>query len=290
MTLQKPMAPILTKTSYRLLAQLVKARTGIQLEALNRSVVESRLKALAVRNHLDTASLCLAAARGQEALAHQICQEILINETYFFRDPRLFLALRDLVLPERLSLGHGEQIRCWSAACSTGQEPLSLAMLLQEGFPNLKPDLVQILATDIGEKALAQASAGTYNHAEIERGLSPGQKQAHFSEQGVHWVAKAPLRAAIRFSSLNLSAPWPDLGGLFDLVLLRNVLIYFDLDVRRQVLDRVLRRMKPGAYLLLGAGETLTGVHDGFQAAHWENSGCYQAVIRPAYVAQERAA
>lgn len=249
---------------FAFVADLVGRRSAIRLDPGKEYLVESRLGPLARERGLGIEEYLrrLRAGAPEDELA-AVVEAMTTNETSWFRDVAPFAALRPHVLPllrETAPAGAPDRIRVWSAACSTGQEPYSILMALGDGFD--MPS-VEIVATDLNEQVLARAREGVYSQLEVNRGLPAAMLVRHFDRVGAHWRVHADLRSKVQFRRHNLLDAAP--AGPFDLVFLRNVLIYFDLPTKRAVLDRVARALRPGGLLVLGAAETTLGVHDGFE-------------------------
>jgi len=210
---------------------------------------------------------------------HQILDEAMtIKETSFFRDRVPFELLRDKLLPELIrSNAQQRRLRLWSAACSTGQETYSLAMLLLEHFPQLAEWDVTILGTDVSQAACEAAKLGRYSKLEVKRGLPIGLLLRYFEADGEEWKVKDCLRRMVRFERANLCEPLP--AGLragwmkFDVVLLRNVLLYFAAEERARVLLEVHARMQAKGALLLGTAEQAEDSTDLFRVEL--EGGCY---------------
>jgi len=185
-------------------------------------------------------------------LERKIVEALLNNETWFFRDPHFFNALREDVLPALQASGK-RPVRIWSAACSSGQEPYSIAMTVHHHFPRLW-EQTEILATDLSDRMLDRAQRGVYSQLEVNRGLPASLLVRYFAEAGADWRIDPALGQRITFRPLNLTHEWPDLPGM-DVVFLRNVLLYFDNERRREVLGRVRSLMRPDGFLILGAAE-----------------------------------
>ena len=185
-----------------------------------------------------------------------VADAMTINETSFFRDGRPFELLRMEILPRVIAARpKGRMLRMWSAACSTGQEPYSLAMLVREHFPSLSHSQVQIEATDYSRDVLSRAEAGRYEQIEVNRGLPVRLLTRYFDQDGEAWVVKPELRSLCRFKWANLvNAPLP-VRGLFDVILLRNVLLYFAPQERRSVLAQVHGMLAQDGVLILGSSE-----------------------------------
>jgi chemotaxis protein methyltransferase CheR len=200
---------------------------------------------------------------------------MLNNETWFFRDSTPFAALAEHVIPHLLrTRGRHRPIHLWSAACSTGQEPYSIAMLLRQRYGSAASSF-SILATDICEAALKRAEAGLYRQLEVNRGLPSAMLTRYFTRQGLYWRVKSEVSAMVSFRHVNLAAEWPKLPSV-DVLFLRNVLIYFAAETRRQVLNQVRRVLRPDGYLFLGTAETPRDLNDAFRPVETGNSICYQ--------------
>ncbi|MGB4107905.1 MAG: protein-glutamate O-methyltransferase CheR [Alphaproteobacteria bacterium] len=195
---------------------------------------------------------------GQNAeLVQDVIDAMMTNETLFFRDEKPFKQFRNIVLPEILKkCGTRKSIRIWSAACSTGQEPYSIAMVLQEALPKIEEWNIHILATDISEKALAHARAGKYTQFEVQRGLPIQMAMKNFTQEGTNWQIKGHLQKMVKFEKFNLLGNMDKFGD-FDIVFCRNVLIYFSEDHKKMILQSLARRMLPHSYLFLGGSETI---------------------------------
>lgn len=204
-------------------------------------------------------------------LVQNIIDALMVNETYFFRRPTTFEDLRSQILPrlieKRLST---QRLKICCLACSTGQEPYSLAMTIDRYFPNLTTHWdISIIASDISSKTLQKAEAGLYSDWELSRGLDTELKERYFHQEGTHWRIDDRIRRQIQFRQANLigsldSLPyWP-----FDLILLRNVLIYFDTTVKRQILAKMRRLIADDGLLILGESETLLGLEEQFSISN----------------------
>lgn len=217
-------------------------------------LVRARLAPLLqAHGYTSIAELVAAARSGQGFAQEQIVDAMTINETSFFRDSHPFRALVDDVVPDLLRGGR-RSLRMWSAATATGQEAYSLAILMAENFPSVpEPD---ILATDVSQSVLERARSRTYTQLEVNRGLPAAALLRHFDQVGRIWRVKPDVARQVRFDRLNLTGPWPALP-VMDLILLRNVLIYFDDATRTSVINRAIARLRPGGYLLVGSAETL---------------------------------
>jgi chemotaxis protein methyltransferase CheR len=203
--------------------------------------------------HQTISDLLTAARAGHRLAQDQVVEAMTINETSFFRDSHPFRALAEQILPELLTPGE-RSLRMWSAAASTGQEAYSLAILMAEEFPRVPSPT--ILGTDVAASVLEKARSGVYSQLEVNRGLPARSLVRQFQQEGRNWRIKDNIAAMVRFQQLNLSLPWPSLP-LMDVIMLRNVLLYFDEDTRTTVIARAARTLRPGGYLILGSAETV---------------------------------
>lgn len=258
--------------------KLVRERIGVQL-ADKSYLIASRLQPL-IRNHnvADVDALIARMRAGDRAATADGVEAMTTNETSFFRDHHPFDALADEIFPELFRAKPEGRIRIWNGACSSGQESYSLAISLQEHFPTKAvPSRIEIVSTDVSPQMVERTRQGAYSRFEANRGLPAGLGQKYFDQIGRSWVAKPALRALITTRELNLLDPWVGLGR-FDLVLLRNVLIYFSNDVKRDILRRIRTEvLNPGGYLMLGASESTVGVDPAYQARRVGPSIVYQS-------------
>jgi chemotaxis protein methyltransferase CheR len=247
------------------ISTLVARESGVVLGPEKAYLVLSRLAPLA-EEHGGTLRSLLEHVEADHtgALAQEIVERLLNHETWFFRDPHVFDALAQDVLPELASRGRFP-IRVWSAGCATGQEPYSVAMAIEERLPRLL-DHVEVWASDLSERALARGRDGRYTQLEVNRGLPAALLVRHFDEDGEDWRVKPALKERVRFGRLNLAAPWPPLPEM-DVILIRNVLMYFGEPTRTEVLERVHRLLRPDGYLFLGAAEGTMPAEEAFSVA-----------------------
>lgn len=273
----------ITAESFTFVAELVRRRSGIVLESGKEYLVEGRLLPLAraaAAADVDTYVRGVRAAGRPEHL-EPIVDALTTNETSWFRDAQPFRALVDHIVPEltsRRSIMPDPTLRIWSAACSSGQEPYSIAMALADVLPASR---VRILATDLSGEILDRAKRARYNQLEVNRGLPAPMLVRHFTRVGAEWEVAPALRAQVSFARHNLLESVP-VGGPFDVVFLRNVLIYFDLATKQEVLRRVQRALRPGGYLLLGAAETTMGIDDTWERVPVGRGAVYRADSRRA--------
>lgn len=252
---------------FRIVARLLRDRSGLVLSEERAYMLENRLLPVArkwkLRGPGDIVKLIVE--KGDEGLLRDVIEAMTTNESSFFRDRQVFAHLRDEALPAMLhARTRGRTVRIWSAACSTGQEPYSIAMMLADLGPEFAGWRFEIIATDISTESLSRAREGSYSQFEVQRGLPIRALLRNFEQNGERWQIQARLRGTVMFRNFNLlSDPTP--LGRFDIVLCRNVLIYFDNDTKARVLERIHRRMPEDGLLYLGADEAVSGLTDRFR-------------------------
>jgi len=266
-------------------SQLLRKRAGIVLTGDKMYLLESRLAPLARKEGLPSIDdlIHVVRARRDERLIAQVVDVMTTNETFFFRDKTPFDHLKEAILPVLAQARRGSRIRIWCAACSTGQEPYSIAMMLDQN-PALTGGVpVEIVATDISDRCLERARQGLFTQFEVQRGLPVQMLMHYFTQQDDHWRISERLRQMVTFRKLNLMEPAYNLGR-FDVVFCRNVLIYFDGPTKGEVLDRIATTMNPGAFMLMGVAESIIGVSQSFDVAQ-DRRGLYKLASRAAKVA-----
>ena len=246
-------------------AEVVKPRSGLVLGPDKGYLVQSRLGPVARRDGFASVSDLLHSLRNRrdEKLAWAVTEALGNTETSFFRDRAPFAQLRDEVLPGLAAARAGGAVRVWSAGCSTGQEPYSLALMMAEAAESLPGVTLDILATDISARSLEVAQAGLYTQFEVQRGLPIRLLIKHFAKVEDNWRLNARLRRAVEFKQANLLDE--STLGRFDVIFCRNVLSGFDAPTRGLVLDRLSRQLAPDGVLVLGATESTDG-EGGFMA------------------------
>ena len=247
--------------SHRIVADLLRARTGQHISEARMWRVPSALAGLFRARGISNVDqlVCLLAEPNARDLATEVVEALLNNETYFFRDTAFFDRLAQTVLPEIFQRRQDtRRIAIWSAGCSTGQEALSLAMLFADDPERWRDWKIEIVGTDISSKAIATAQSGLYSQFEIQRGIDIHRMLRHFDEVASGWQAKSDLRAFTRFRQANLFAA-PPLSHGFDIVLCRNVLLYFDGPTRATAFERLAQGMALDGWLMMGSGETVAG-------------------------------
>ncbi len=252
----------------QLFSKYIYGLCGINIEASKAYLLETRLGKLLESEKCDsfTTFYYKAKADSSKLLEKQIIDAITTNETLFFRDASPFDLLKHKIIPEMIDhrstsvpKGSPVPIRIWSAACSTGQEIYSIAIVLRELLGPNHNYSIKLLGTDISDTAIKQASYGVYNKFEIERGLPREKLQRYFTTQGESWKISDEIRAMATFRKFNLMESFSSLGK-FDIIFCRNVAIYFILEDRIKVFNKVADSLEMDGYLMIGATESLTGV------------------------------
>jgi chemotaxis protein methyltransferase CheR len=254
-----------TPLDYEYLRKLLKERSGLMLSADKQYLVESRLTPLVRKAGLASLGELVAKVRSNnERLIVDVVEAMTTNESFFYRDKIPFDHFRDAIVPGLMAArAKVRRLRIWCAAASTGQEPYSLAMLLQEEAAKLQGWNIQILGTDLSNEALERARSGIYTHFEVQRGLSIQRLIRFFEKQGELWQIKSDIRSMVQYRNFNLLQD-PRPLGRFDVVFCRNVLIYFDPPTKTRVLKAISTTMDRDGILLLGGAETVFGVTTAF--------------------------
>jgi chemotaxis protein methyltransferase CheR len=269
------MTAVMEPSTFEYVRDLVRQHSAIALESNKGYLVESRLTPVAKQHGMDSLDAFVGSLRGKPfgRLHAQLVEAMTTNETSFFRDFHPFDALKDEVIPQLLRAREAKRtLNIWSAACSTGQEPYTLVMLLREHFPQLAGWTVRLLATDLSSQVLQKAQEGVYTQAEINRGLPAPLLIKYFDRVGLQWRIKEDVRRSVEFKRLNLIEPWP-LFPQLDLVFMRNVLIYFTPTTKQQILTNVRKQLAADGALFLGAAETTIGLDDSFvRVSHGKSS------------------
>jgi chemotaxis protein methyltransferase CheR len=257
----------ISSIDFNYIRALVYRESSIVLDDSKTYLVNSRLLPIAREAGFSSVGplISLLQSRPFGDLHQRVVEAVATTETSFFRDIHPFTALRDHVIPELVQLRQGgsRTLNIWSAACSSGQEPHSIAMILKDKFPQLCDWDLQLLASDISRSMLARARQGTYTQLEVNRGLPAPYLVRFFSQNEDSWQLDRGVREMFRFFEQNIAADWKALPPI-DLLVMRNVLIYFDVSTRRKILNKVKEVLRPGGYLLLGSAETTLNLDETF--------------------------
>lgn len=249
----------LSETDLEYVRRIVYDGSSIVIEPTKRYLVDARLGPVAREAGVGTIAELVARLRTTrtEGLHAKVIEAMTTNETSFFRDVHPFEALKKAVLPALIEQRAGaRRLDLWCAASSTGQEPYSIAMLLCDAFPALSQGwTVNFIATDLNAEVLERARSGRFSQLEINRGLPAPYMVKFFRREGTDWVLKDEVRGRVTFRQLNLARPWTELPRM-DVVFIRNVLIYFDQETKRDILARIRQLLRPDGYLFVGGSES----------------------------------
>jgi len=264
---------------FNYLRQLVRHHSSMVLDADKAYLAELRLTPLATQMGFSSLGEMITNLQTQPFNQRhvQVVEGMLLTETSFFRDRYPFDALANVILPELLAKRQTQRtLNIWCAACSSGQEPYSIAMLLHEEFPELVNWKLRLIATDLSHEILNRAKAGLYSQLEVTRGLPLSLLNKYFQNLGNQWQICDRIRRRVEFQQLNLvNHPFTQFNQI-DIIFLRNVLIYFDLATKKAVLEKIRTILAPDGYLFLGGGETTLNLDDSFKRVQMDKAVCYR--------------
>ena len=269
---------MIAPADFEFLSTLVKQKSGLTLGPGKEYLVDSRLQPVAATWQCgDIPGLVRALRTSSDVkLVKAVCEAMTTSETMFFRDDAPFRELRETLIPAAAARCREacRPMRIWSAACSTGQEPLSIAMTVQQSKGVLGGVPVEISASDYSSVQLARARKGVYNHFEVQRGLPVAMLVSHFQQIPDGFRVSDELRRMMTFHERNLLDPFTGMP-LFDVIFCRNVLIYFDVQTKANVLERMAAQLTPGGVVILGGSETTLGITDVFERRDGSTAGVY---------------
>ena len=274
-------AASLDPQAFTFISNLVRRKSAIILESEKSYLVESRLTPVVRELGLLNISELVAELQkpGSQSLNQRVVEAMTTNETSFFRDIHPFTALKDKILPGLIQRRAKEKtITIWSNACSSGQEPYTIAMILAEHFPMLKNWKIRLISSDLSSRILDKARLGVFNQTEINRGLPMNFLLKYFAKDGAQWTIREDIRNMIEFRELNLVEPFPNLLPKMDIVFLRNVLIYFSPETKTEILKKVQAVMHKDSYLFLGGSETTMNLNVRFEREQIGTAVCYRPV------------
>ena len=267
-----------SNSDFNYIRDLVLERSAIVLEDGKEYLVESRIGQVAETEGFETIDQLVKALRknSHNGLQSKVIEALTTNETSFFRDIHPFETLKNEVLPDliekRRSTG---KLNIWCAASSSGQEPYSIAMLIRENFPALLNWKINFIASDISERMLDRCRSGKFSQLEVNRGLSASLLIKYFEKEGAAWLIKKQLQEMIHFQQINLSRELPFLPRM-DIIFIRNVLIYFDIETKKRILKQLISILQPDGFLFLGAAESTINLDSSFERMDYKHSGCYR--------------
>ena len=266
---------------------LVRDQAAIVLDDHKAYLVEARLAPLVRQQGCASIAELPQGLRDRpfNQLHRQVVEAMTTNETSFYRDRMPFDALKSHIIPALMEKRAGTRaINIWCCACSSGQEPYSIAMLLREHFPSLITWDVRILGTDLSIEILEKAKTGRYSKmalralkraGTVNRGLPITLLIKYFENVGLEWRIRELIRQRVKFQPMNLIERWPPMPTM-DIVFLRNVLIYFDVETKRKILRQIRQILRPDGYLFLGTAETTMNLDEAYERVVIENAACYQ--------------
>ncbi|MFQ5451065.1 MAG: CheR family methyltransferase [Nitrospinaceae bacterium] len=260
------------------ISKLVRDLSAIVLEPGKEYLVESRINPLAQQENFASIEELVKKLRSNSSngLREKVVEAMTTNETSFFRDIHPFETLKSSVLPELIKKRESKrELSIWCGASSSGQEPYTLAMLLSENFPALSSWKITFIASDISNEMLERCRKGIFSQLEINRGLPAHLMVKYFERKGTEWQIREDLRKMIDFRFMNLAENWPYMPPM-DLIMMRNVLIYFDVEMKKNILCNIRQILRPDGYLFLGAAETTLNLDESFERMNYKQSGCYR--------------
>jgi chemotaxis protein methyltransferase CheR len=268
----------MNEQDYSFVAKQLLDRAAIVLEPGKEYLLESRLGPVAKRHGLASVGDFIRQLRFADSngLFKELVEAMVTTETSFFRDIHPFDTLRRTVIPELIRARTGErQLNIWCAASSSGQEPYTLAIILREYFPELFGWKINFLSSDISEDMLKRCREANYSQIEVNRGLPTALLLKYFRQEGARWQLADEIRAMVNFKPLNLAQPWPHIPQM-DLVLMRNVMIYFDVETKKNILGRLKRILRADGYLILGGAETTFNLDESYRRVESLKGGFYR--------------
>lgn len=261
------------------ISTLLKNETAIVLDAGKEYLVEARLSLVAREEGFASLEELIdrVLTTHDLRLRKRILWALTTNETSFFRDRAPFDALKTTILPELIERrASTKTLTIWSAACSTGQEPYSIALIIRESFPQLSSWKIRVIGSDVNSQVVAKARTGEYSALEVNRGLPASYLIKYFEQQGPMFRLKQEVSSLVEFHDLNLIKMWPFSG--VDVMFLRNVLIYFDVETKQEIFKKVRKCLSPDGYLFLGAAETPHRIDESFHRVAINTATIYQPV------------
>jgi chemotaxis protein methyltransferase CheR len=272
----------MNQKDFAYLAELLHRRSGLLLTQQKAHLAEGRLApVMSLFGFKDHAAMMRELRHGQEALATAVTEAMTTNDSAFFRDRRTFEEFHDIVLPELLiRRARSKHLRIWCAACAAGQEPYTIAMILEDSKLLAQGWTIDLVASDLNSQMIARAEEGLYSQFEVQRGLPIRRLVRNFTQEGSNWRISENLRRMVTFHTFNLLDPYDWLAKM-DVVFCRNVLMYFDRKTRFSVIDRVADILAPDGALLVGPAESITGLTTGFEQPEFAPGLYYRTKYLP---------
>jgi len=271
--------PDLAQADFDFVRSLVKQHSSISLDDSKGYLISSRLLPIARREGFESVARLITHLRSRPhgTIHTQVLEAVATTETSFFRDFLPYEALRDQVIPDliRKRRTSTRMLSIWCGACSSGQEPYSVAMVLRQVIPDIDNWTIQLLASDFSGTMVERARKGVFKQLEVNRGLPAHLLVRFFNQRGASWWIKDEVKRMVTFFQQNLDREWTSVPQV-DLLFLRNVLIYFDVETRRRILRRVRRHLRPDGFLIMGAAETTLSLDDSFKRVQFGRAAFYQ--------------
>jgi chemotaxis protein methyltransferase CheR len=268
----------ISSNDFNYISKLVLEMSAIVLEPGKEYLVESRIQPLALKEGFASIEELVKKMQlnPRNGFCAKVVEAMTTNETSFFRDIHPFETLKGFVFPDLIEKRKDtKELNIWCGASSSGQEPYTLAILMRENFPQLQSWKINYIASDISNEMLDRCRNGVYSQLEVNRGLPATMMVKYFERHGTEWQIKEDMRKMIDFRITNLSDNWPIMPKL-DLVMMRNVLIYFDVEMKKVILGKIKKLLKPDGYMFLGAAETTLNLDESFERMNYKQSGCYR--------------
>ncbi|RUR18857.1 protein-glutamate O-methyltransferase CheR [Legionella sp. km535] len=266
----------MNNNDFEFIRKFINDQAAIVLDPGKEYLVESRLAPVAKESGFSSLDELIneIKSRPTDELKMKVVDSITINETLFFRDIHPFEVLKKTILPELLSKKVNKTLNIWCAAASSGQEPYTIAMILKDLKDSLGNWKINFLASDISGKMITRARSGIYNQLEVNRGLPAQYLVKYFEKNGSHWQIKEEIRTMVNFQKINLKNPWSI--SQMDLIFMRNVLIYFSVETKKEIFKRVGATLHPDGYFFLGGSETTLGISNDFERIGIDKVPCYK--------------
>jgi chemotaxis protein methyltransferase CheR len=272
-------APPSVPDAFAYISGLVLDRSAIVLEPSKAYLVDARLMPIARQLGLSSLGELVDKMKrpGANDLQRVVVEAMTTNETSFFRDIHPFEALKNTILPDMIAKRANERtLNIWSNACSSGQEPYSIAMLIREHFRSLEGWKIRLIGSDLSSQILNRAREGLFNQTEINRGLPVPLLVKYFQKEGLQWRIKDEIRKMVEFCEVNLVEKWPSSLPKMDILFLRNVLIYFSADTKKAILAKVRNILRPDGCMFLGGAETTMNLDTSFERVLLGKVACYR--------------
>lgn len=276
-------ALIISDTELSLFQKFIEQECGITIGNDKAYLLETRLSRLAIENACNSFTDLFAVSQKDPSIKNKIIEAMTTNETLWFRDHWPYEILKEVIFPDylqKIRSGEKKQMRIWSAACSSGQEPYSISLVAHEMARQGKGQALisgglSITATDLSKSVLFLAKAGRYDSLSISRGMPEELRDRYFKPDGRIYILDEAVRQLVNFQPFNLMNSFAELGR-FDLIMLRNVAIYFSAEFKKELFKKIAQSLNPGGYLLIGASESLIGYSDDFERMEACGGAYYQ--------------